>query len=321
MKRLSTVVFAAVALALVAGVASAKEWKKIRIGVEGAYPPFSWVEPDGTLKGFDIDITNALCKEIGAECNLVQQDWDGIIPALLARKYDAIIASMSITEERKKKVAFTDKYYNTPAKFVRRKGSGIEINKASMKGKAVGVQRATTHDNFITGEFGDAVEIAGRILTKFKGTVSVKGLAWELGMAEGSGTLFAKVAAMRDFGLIEGRGELRVSPLAQRVLHPATAAEGLEARAEAFQRVDLLRQLYARFEGEVPDDMSMLVGLEEITHSARDEIVRRAPLLLKHLTDAIRVLGRPVAEIKPEHSVRKQNVIAEGPVTTAPGSA
>ncbi len=159
MKRLSTVVFAAVALALVAGVASAQEWKKIRIGVEGAYPPFSWVEPDGTLKGFDIDITNALCKEIGAECDLVQQDWDGIIPALLARKYDAIIASMSITEERKKKVAFTDKYYSAVAKFVRRKGSGIEITKAGMKGKAVGVQRATTHDNFITAEFGDTVEI------------------------------------------------------------------------------------------------------------------------------------------------------------------
>ena len=105
--------------------------------------------------------------------------------------------------------------------------------------------------------FGDAVEISGRVLTKFKGTVSVKGLAWELGMAEGSGTLFAKVAAMRDFGLIEGRGELRISPLAQRVLHPGTPEEGQSARAEAFQRVDLLRQLYDRFEGEVPDDMSM----------------------------------------------------------------
>ena len=158
--------------------------------------------------------------------------------------------------------------------------------------------------------FGDAVEISGRVLTKFKGTVSVKGLAWELGMAEGSGTLFAKVAAMRDFGLIEGRGELRISSLAQRVLHPANPDEGQEARAEAFQRVDLLRQLYERFEGEVPDDMSMLVGLEEITRAARDEIVRRAPLIQKHLTDAIRVLGRPIkGERKTEHSENKQNVL------------
>jgi arginine/ornithine transport system substrate-binding protein len=117
------------------------------------------VDPDGTLKGFDIEIADALCKELGAECELVQQDWDGIIPALLARKYDAIIASMSITEERKKKVAFSDKYYNTPAKFVRRKDSDIEISKESLAGKSVGVQRATTHDNFITAEFGDTVDI------------------------------------------------------------------------------------------------------------------------------------------------------------------
>jgi arginine/ornithine transport system substrate-binding protein len=66
---------------------------------------------------------------------------------------------MSITEERKQKVAFTNKYYNTPAKFVRKKGSGIEISKEGLKGKTVGVQRATTHDNFITAEFGDTVEI------------------------------------------------------------------------------------------------------------------------------------------------------------------
>jgi arginine/ornithine transport system substrate-binding protein len=142
-----------------ASVSHAADWSKIRIGVEGAYPPFSSVTADGQLVGFDIDIANALCEEIGAECEMIQQDWDGIIPALLAKKYDAIIASMSITEERKEKVAFTDKYYNTPAKFVRKKDSGIEIDPESMKGKVVGVQRATTHDNFITAEFGEAVEI------------------------------------------------------------------------------------------------------------------------------------------------------------------
>ena len=157
MKKL--IAAAVVAMLMVGTGVSAKEWKKIRVGVEGAYPPFSWVESDGTLKGFDIEIAMALCKEIGAECTLVTQDWDGINPALLARKYDAIIASMSITEERKKKVAFSEKYYNSPAKFARKKGSGITISKAGLKGKSVGVQRATTHDNFITGMFGSSVDI------------------------------------------------------------------------------------------------------------------------------------------------------------------
>jgi len=157
MKKL--IALALLAMMILSTNVSANEWDKIRIGVEGAYPPFSSVEKDGTLVGFDIDIAMALCEEIGAECVLVPQDWDGIIPALLARKYDAIIASMSITEERKKKVAFSDKYYNSPAKFARKKGSGFTVSKEGLKGKTVGVQRATTHDSFITGEYGDSVKI------------------------------------------------------------------------------------------------------------------------------------------------------------------
>jgi hypothetical protein len=157
--------------------------------------------------------------------------------------------------------------------------------------------------------FGDAVEIAGRILSKFKGTVSVKGLAWELGMAEGSGTLFAKVAALRDFGLVEGRGELRISALAQRILHATTPEDGRQARAEAFSQVELLRQLYNRFEGEVPDDLGLLVGLEEITRSSRDEIVRRSSLIQKHLADGVRVLGRVQKKDEtPEYSGQPQNI-------------
>ena len=157
MKKLFAIL-AAIMLSF-SSVALAKDWNKIRIGVEGAYPPFSAVTASGELIGFDIEIARALCAEIGAECTLVQQDWDGIIPALLARKFDAIIASMSITEERKKKVAFSKKYYNTPGKFAQAKGAGIEISKEGLEGKTVGVQRATTHDNFITGEFGEDVDI------------------------------------------------------------------------------------------------------------------------------------------------------------------
>ena len=167
--------------------------------------------------------------------------------------------------------------------------------------------------------FGDAVEIAGRIFTKFKGTVSVKGLAWELGMAEGSGTLFAKVAALRDFGLVEGRGELRTSPLTRRILQPASPDEGRQARAEAFHRVELLRQLYHRFEGEIPDDLGLLIGLEELTKAPREEVLRRSPLIQKHLTDAVRVLGRLTeADKNSEHS-RSVQIVGWGGAGYSPG--
>ena len=162
MKKL-LVVFALIALVFAAGTIQAKDWKVVRIGVEGAYPPFSWTTKDGTLQGFDIDIARALGKAMGAEVKLVPQDWDGIIPALLARKYDAIIASMSITEERKKKVAFTNKYYQTPAKFICKKGKFKDFDRAGVAeataGKKIGVQRATIHDNFITDEGGKGVVI------------------------------------------------------------------------------------------------------------------------------------------------------------------
>ena len=96
----------------------------MRIGVEGAYPPFSEIGPDGKIKGFDIDIAHALCDAMKVKCTLVQQDFDGMIPALMAHKFDAILASMSITPERQKRVAFSDKYYQTPARFRLQEGCG-----------------------------------------------------------------------------------------------------------------------------------------------------------------------------------------------------
>jgi arginine/ornithine transport system substrate-binding protein len=158
MKKIVVVLTAAVLL-LAAGSVQAKEWKKVRIGVEGAYPPFSYVTPDGQLAGFDIDMAKALVAAMGAEIELVAQDWDGIIPALLARKYDAIIASMSATEERRQKVAFSRKYYQTPAKFVCQKGAIKEFSREAVKGRKVGVQRATIHDRYLTDNYGQDVEI------------------------------------------------------------------------------------------------------------------------------------------------------------------
>ncbi len=156
MKRFVTTLAAAAVLAVAVGIAPTSAQDKLRIGVEGAYPPFSWKEADGTLMGFDIDIAMALCDKMGRECELVEQDWDGIIPALLAKKYDAIVASMSITEERKKRVDFSQKYYNTPNNFVAAKGSGIEVSAEGLAGKAVGVQRGTVHQCFMEKMYPDA---------------------------------------------------------------------------------------------------------------------------------------------------------------------
>ena len=137
-------------------LASAQEAKKLKIGVEGAYPPFSQIGTDGKLKGFDIDIANALCAQMKAQCTMVQQEFDGLIPSLQAKKIDAVIASMSITDERKKVVEFSDKYYHTPARFVGKKGNGFNATVAGMKGKRIGVQRTTTHDRFATETFKES---------------------------------------------------------------------------------------------------------------------------------------------------------------------
>src|SRR5690606_2999093 len=100
---------------------------------------------DGKLVGFDIDIANALCEEMKAECTFVTQDWDGMIPALQAGKFDAIIASMSITDERKEKVDFTHKYYNTPPAIVVPKDStAAGVTPEDLKDKTIGAQGSTT---------------------------------------------------------------------------------------------------------------------------------------------------------------------------------
>ncbi|MCV6546856.1 MAG: ABC transporter substrate-binding protein [Cohaesibacter sp.] len=144
MKKLALT--AATAL-MVSGAAQAAD--KLRIGTEGAYPPFNTLTKDGTLVGFDIDIANALCAEMKVECEFVVQDWDGMIPALMANKFDAVIASMSITEERLKKIDFSEKYYNTPPALAVPKDSDMkDASAASLKGKLVGAQSSTTHSEY-----------------------------------------------------------------------------------------------------------------------------------------------------------------------------
>ena len=128
----------------------------LRIGVEGAYPPFSFKQADGSLVGFDIDIAMALCAQMQRTCELVEQDWDGMIPALKAKKFDAIVASMSITEERKRQIDFSAKYYQTPARVVAAKDAGFEGTAEGLAGKRLGVQRGSTHQCYAEKMFPSA---------------------------------------------------------------------------------------------------------------------------------------------------------------------
>ena len=161
------------AMALISITATANA-KSIRIGTEGAYPPWNNLNAAGELEGAEIDFGNEACARMSADCEWVTQDWDGIIPALLNGKYDIIIAGMSITEERKQKVNFTDGYMNDGARFWVLKDSGLAnislagVTKVNMntaggkenaavgqmiamfEGKTVCVQSSTTHANFAT---------------------------------------------------------------------------------------------------------------------------------------------------------------------------
>ena len=151
----------AIAIAGSLGLAgpAAAQAQKVRVATEGAYAPFNFKDANGQLQGFDVDIAKALCAKANFDCEIVAQDWDGIIPGLLAKKYDAIIASMAITPERKKSIDFTNKYYYTPAHFIAKKGSNVEISEAGLKGKTVGVQRATIHANYIHQTYGNVVTV------------------------------------------------------------------------------------------------------------------------------------------------------------------
>jgi len=129
----------------------------LKIGTEGAYPPFNNLASDGTLVGFDIDIANALCDEMKVTCEFVTQDWDGIIPALQAGKFDAIIASMSITDERRQKVDFTQKYYQTPSAIAGPKDSPItDLTKEGLAGRTIGTATSTTHYNYASQTYTDS---------------------------------------------------------------------------------------------------------------------------------------------------------------------
>lgn len=161
-----------IAVALLAAVALASctspqkqtqtDLKHLRIATEGAYAPFNYVAADGSLQGFEVDLAHALCAQMQVDCTIAQQQWDGMIPNLMDGKYDAIIASMSITNERKRMIAFSEPYYNTPAVLVAKNGTRIVLGDdgnptaGSFKGLTIGVQSTTIHEYFAARHFSGA---------------------------------------------------------------------------------------------------------------------------------------------------------------------
>jgi len=148
--------FALLSLLVALAAAPALAEPKLRIGVEGAYPPFSEMGADGQLKGFEIDLAHDWCARLKRECELVKTDFDGLIPALQAKKIDAIIASLSITETRRKAIAFSKSYYSTPQTFIARSGASDDISPAALKGKKIGVQSATINEAYVNALYGQS---------------------------------------------------------------------------------------------------------------------------------------------------------------------
>jgi len=185
MKKTTIVLTAlAVAAALLTGTAGAEEkkWTKITIATEGAFPPYNLTKPDGTLDGYEIELSQYLCAHMKVECTIVPQAFDGIIPALNAGKFDAIMAGMSATEKRKEVIDFSFSYGSTGQAFATLKGSDLEklplkgelfslaTNEAGarkaaeelkplLEGKTIGVQTASIAARFVDEYLKGAVEV------------------------------------------------------------------------------------------------------------------------------------------------------------------
>ena len=148
----------ALAATFALGTAAYAEPLKIGIAAE-PYPPFASPDAAGNWVGWEVDFINAVCAAGQMECVITPVAWEGIIPSLTGGQNDAIIASMSITEERLKTIDFSDKYYNTPSVVVTAKGSGLTPDAAGMAGKIIGVQVSTIHEAYSQAHFTDAAEI------------------------------------------------------------------------------------------------------------------------------------------------------------------
>jgi len=153
---MKTNIFSAIVLSAVLSAGAFAQDKTVRMGTEGYYPPFNFFDSSGAVKGFDIDVGNALCEQMDAKCEWVTTDWDGIIPALNSSKFDTIIASMAITESRRTKVSFSDPYYFNAARIVALKDLKLKGGSPKdLKGLTIGAQSGTGEVKILDKHFPD----------------------------------------------------------------------------------------------------------------------------------------------------------------------
>ena len=158
MRTILKTALVAAAIALSGAFSASAEQIKVGFSPE-AYPPFYQQDASGNWGGWEVEIVNAICDEAKLTCTLTPIPWDGLIPALTSKKIDAIMNSMSITDERKKTIDFSDKYYNTPTAVIGAKDQKFDATPAGLKGKVIGVQVSTTHAAYAKKHFTDAAEI------------------------------------------------------------------------------------------------------------------------------------------------------------------
>ncbi|WP_199539832.1 ABC transporter substrate-binding protein [Paraburkholderia kururiensis] len=144
------------AAALATSGAMAAEIKEIRFGLEASYAPFESKTPAGDLQGFDVDVGNAVCAKLKAKCVWVENSFDRLIPALEARKFNAINSDMTITDQRRQAIDFTDPIYTIPNQMIAKKGSGLQPTAASLKGKHVGVLQGTIQETYAKARWAPA---------------------------------------------------------------------------------------------------------------------------------------------------------------------
>ncbi len=148
MKLTRRLAIAAASLAVMAFAAPANAELKFGVAAE-PYAPFTSKDASGVWVGWEVDFMNALCAEIKETCKIEEVAWDGIIPALTSKKFDAIMSSMSVTDERKKTISFSDIYYNSAAVIIGPKNDDKDFSPEHLSGKNIGVQVSTTHSRYI----------------------------------------------------------------------------------------------------------------------------------------------------------------------------